>query len=82
MTIKAAHYDATERVLMTDPVLQGMAQEIRDSVAGGSRISDEDLESWFFIRQTLEEYRRRGGEHQTHIGGPAAAIRRLLKGTA
>jgi hypothetical protein len=75
--IRAEHYDATERVLMTDPVIQDMARELPDDGP-----SLDFFDSWYFIQGALREYRRRGGAHQTHIGGPAAAIRRIIrKGT-
>jgi hypothetical protein len=72
--MRAAHYDATERVLMTDPVIQDMAGAFDGT-------QSVDFDSWDFIQAALKEYRRRGGDHQTHIGGPAAAIRRIVKGT-
>jgi hypothetical protein len=72
--IKASHYDATERVLMTDPVIQDMARELTEA----DYANDAFLSSWAFTRGALEEYRARGGEHSSHIGGPAAAIRRII----
>lgn len=77
--IKAKHYDANERILMTDPIIQDMAEELSDA----DFATDAFLTSWAFTRGALQEYRDRGGEHASHIGGPAAAIRRIIrKGTA
>ena len=77
--IKASHYDANERILMTDPIIQDMAEELSDT----DFATDAFLTSWAFTRGALQEYRDRGGEHASHIGGPAAAIRRIIrKGTA
>ena len=82
MTIRADHYAATERALRADPIIQDMAEEIRQDRRGGADISDDLLESWQFIQGALSEYRAREGTVQTHIGGPATAIRQLLKETA
>lgn len=73
--VQAGHYAATVRVLMTDPVIQDMAEELE----AADYANPTFLKSWAFTRGALEEYRARGGEHATHIGGPAAAIRRIIE---
>jgi hypothetical protein len=70
--IRAEHYEATERVLMTDPVIQDMAGAFDGT-------ESVDFNSWDFIQAALQEYNRRGGSTPTHIGGPAAAIRRIIR---
>ena len=75
--MRAAHYDAVERALEADPVIQRMYRELENA---GYDLPD--LDGWDFIQAALQEYRRRGGTVQTHIGGPAAAIRHLARRTA
>lgn len=53
---------------MADPIIQAMAVEIPEGA---------DLTSFEFISAAIREYRSRGGQPQTHLGGPAEAFRRL-----
>ena len=75
--MRDSHYDRVERFLALDPIIQQMAEEIVKARKGGA--GPYDLEDWYFIRGALGEYRARGGDIQTHIGGPAAAIRHIIK---
>ena len=62
--------DTVVGALMADPIIQTMATEISDGT---------DLKTFQFIGAAYKEYRRRGGHVQTHVGGPAEAIRRLKR---
>jgi hypothetical protein len=82
MTIEAAHYAETRQSLMQDPIIIQMAQEIRED-------PDMDLDTllhaesgephWGFMNAARHNYRKRGGEVESHIGGPAEAIVALLR---
>ena len=54
--------------LIADPIIRAMAAE---APAG------TDLKAFGFINAAFREYRRRGGQCETHLGAPAEAIRRL-----
>jgi len=64
-------YSDVIAALMADPIIQAMASEIEGVEA--------DLKSFTFIGAAHREYRRRGGQEPTHVGGPAEAIRRLRR---
>lgn len=67
--IVADYYRIAVQNLVNDPILGAMAREIPDGF---------DLETHEFMMGALREYRTRGGEVETHIGGPAEAIRQYL----
>lgn len=70
MTIEASHYEETVQLLMKDPVIIGMAEEIPTHF---------DPQPWYFMTRALQTYTERGGQIPTHIGGPAEAVRRLVQ---
>jgi len=69
--IKAEHYAETVKKLKADPIIQEMAASVPDKF---------DVTSWDFMIRSLEEYQKRGGTIETHIGGPAEAIEALKRG--
>jgi hypothetical protein len=70
--IEAGHYEEKRNELMADPIIQKMADEIPDG-------AEVDYSAWGFISKALDEYKQRGGQIQTHIGGPAEAIRNIVR---
>jgi hypothetical protein len=68
--IEADHYRETRAKLKADPILQGMVQELRDDDVCACQVD---------MNAALQEYKRRGGTVQTHIGGPVQAIRELMR---
>jgi hypothetical protein len=70
--IRSHDYDETVRKLCEDPIIICMAMEVPD---------DTEMYGSGFLMSALREYQARGGKIQTHIGGPAEAIR-LLKDRA
>lgn len=92
MAIEANHYRETRAKLVADPIIQAMAAEIQQRVTleealayfthnGTRRGTDEgDGPTHRFMGQALDEYKKRGGTVDTHIGGPAEAVLIILKG--
>lgn len=76
VAIVSDDYRRTEEALYRDPIIRGMAQ---DPVL--ATLSPRELEGHEFMVAALREYQAQGGTIGTHIGGPAAAIRRLLAET-
>jgi hypothetical protein len=72
VSIRSHDYDETEAALAADPIIRAMADEIANAGA------DVDTTGWSFTTAALSEYRHRGGQIGTHIGGPSAAIRLVL----
>lgn len=72
MPIESERYRKEVDLLVTDPVIQRMAEDVR-----GQEI---DLESWEFISRASENYRFQGGNFAKSIGGPARAIQQILGG--
>lgn len=68
--IEADHYRETRKTLMADPIIGAMAM----GLPGGL----EEAETSGFMQAALSQYHKRGGQVQTHIGGPAEAIKALL----
>lgn len=69
--IEDKHYEDTVLMLMKDPIIIDMA-------GGVYGMEPDNLKGFSFINAALQEYNKRGGQIETHIGGPAEAIRRLL----
>ncbi len=74
VVIEGPRYSEARELLEADPIIKTMAREVIDSF--WSTFGSE------MALVTLREYRSRGGEIETHIGGPFEAIHALiLKGT-
>ena len=71
--IESDDYRDEQARLMEDPLIRDMAEGIRRM-----SLSDEELDSWAFMSSASDEYNRRGGQADS-IGGPARAIKALLK---
>jgi hypothetical protein len=77
IVIRAAHYDDTVEKLKADPIIVQMAHEM-----DGYSLDELEWPSGprhEFMMATLHEYKSRGGEIGSHIGGPAEAILQLLR---
>jgi phage baseplate assembly protein W len=70
-TIRSEVYGATVRALVDDPIVQAMADGVRE-------LPEDELNSFAFMTAALREYQNRGGQIVSHIGGVAEAIRQLL----
>lgn len=72
-TIRAAHYDETEKAYTEDPIVIQMSSEIPDELI--AEFTHEDgAPSHQFMMIANREYANRGGEPHGHIGAIAAAI--------
>lgn len=69
--IESDEYRHELKRLMRDPIIVAMASQ--------PNLQDVELESWDFISAASDEYHKRGGKHARSIGGPARAIRALVK---
>ncbi len=74
--LEADHYREEEANLMLDPIIQQMAAEIPKKLIKNGKVK---LDSWDFIKSSLDEYHERGGKNAKSIGGPARAITALLE---
>jgi len=72
-TIRAAHYDETEKTYTEDPIVIQMASEIPDDLIDGFT-HDNGSANHQFMMMANHEYGNRGGEVHGHIGAIAAAI--------
>jgi hypothetical protein len=70
--LRAEHYKEAVENLKRDPIIQKMADELKDAWAVRT-------DTWEFNSSALYEYHKRGGKVETHIGGPAEAIRELVE---
>ncbi|WP_149264270.1 hypothetical protein [Actinomadura sp. K4S16] len=75
--IRSADYDETVAKLILDQIIQDMAKGLAkeplselEHEGGGARHE--------FMMAALDEYKKRGGQIQTHIGGPAEALLKIL----
>jgi hypothetical protein len=73
--IRAAHYDETIDELVKDPIIQAMAVSLTLQDVQG-------IHGTGFMQAALYEYGKRGGTVQSHIGGPAEALQRIVQGRA
>lgn len=77
MAIEAAHYGETRTALVADPIIIAMAQGL-----AGIPLAELQHEDggpvWQFMSAASDEYHKRGGTIQAHIGGPAEALLILL----
>lgn len=79
--IEAEHYGETRARLVADPIIQQMAHELRDmDVAELVHASGTPRHE--FMMAALREWQTRGGDGNTHIGGPAEAILEILRRNA
>lgn len=67
--IVADHYRTTVKALAESEIIIAMAHSLPD---------DFDLESHEFMMNARRTYKERGGKVDSHIGGPAEAIRLVL----
>lgn len=74
----AAHYEQTRSALMEDPVILNMLGGL-DEVPDSAIMHEDGTATHEFTLGALDEYRRRGGTVDCHIGGPAQALLRLRK---
>lgn len=60
-------------ILQSDPIIKAIYEELKK---GGISPKDEILKpnSMDFVSAVGKEYKRRGGDHQLTIGGPARAV--------
>lgn len=66
--LRSERYAAAVAELVDDPIVAELA---------GDLPANTDLEAWDFILAASEEYRRRGGTVEAHVGGVAEAIARI-----
>jgi hypothetical protein len=78
MSIQAAHYFEALEALKSDPIIIGMVPGLLTVPL--SEISHENGGPRFeFMSASVDEYRRRGGQHQEHLGAIAEALLALIK---
>jgi hypothetical protein len=78
--IESEDYGKTRALLKRDPIIKAMANEI--TLTGGpvdAFAHESGTPKFPFMKSALDEYHKRGGKVETHIGGPAEAILELLK---
>ena len=69
VVIESRDYADTVTELRKDPIIMKMAATLPRNV---------DTSEWSFVSLASRHYHEQGGTIQTHIGGPAEAIRQLL----
>lgn len=86
MAITSDRYQQVEKALSEDPIIAEMAKEIQDGIEAGHVSqsnfvhSDGSTPRWEFMQRALDEYKKRGGTIESHIGGPARAVLAIVTG--
>lgn len=75
--MSANTYAQTIEKLAEDPIIIKMASEMQH-VHLEEFMYPNGGPTWQFTQAALDTYQQRGGEIPTHIGGPAAAVLKLL----
>lgn len=71
--MEAAHYAEARRKLAADPIIRQMYDDLPDELRRAVAYREvEDRSS--LMTMALREYNDRGGEVDTHIGGPLEAL--------
>ncbi|WP_433242593.1 hypothetical protein [Actinomadura nitritigenes] len=76
--IRSADYDETVTKLMADPIIRDMAKGLANEKLADLQHDETGTPRHGFMMPALDEYKRRGGKIESHIGGPAEALLRIL----
>lgn len=77
--IESDKYRTTREALAKDPIIQAMAADMPAAMLP-KVINRHGSPTWAFMQTCLDEYHNRGGKIDTHIGGPAEVIVKLVLG--